>query len=373
MSAVQTPFLSLPHLPRRVTAAREKCGLTQAQLAQKLAFRDRQTLSAIEAGLRRVTAEELLALTAATGVDMEYFTDPFRLVGEGSFSYRARGFDKKELDQFEEVARRWIAAWHYLGRRKGEKTNALRPRLAIRQGSTFEEAQTAGEEVGRDLELGSVPSEKLPMALEERFELLVLNVDMPSGISGAACQVGNGEVIFVNRHEAVGRRNFSLAHELFHVLTWDALPPERVDRENPTAYKQKRVEQLADNFAGALLMPAKILEQMYDRRPAAANSEDWIAAAAAHFGVSTTALRWRLVALNRMTKEEALNAKEPQNPQLGESEMPALFSRRFLQRIAWGIDRGEISARKAAEILSVEVSELQPLFSTQGLAVVIGL
>lgn len=373
MHGDNSPLLSLPQLPRRVTAAREKAGLTQAVLAQKLAFNDRQTLTAIEAGLRRVTAEELLALMDATGVDMDFFTDPFRLVGEGSFSYRASGVDETELDQFEERARSWIAAWGYLGERKGEKTTALRPRLAIREYSTFEEAQLAGEAVGRELKLGAVPSDNLVSALEEQFGLLVLQVEMPIGVSGAACQVGNGEVILVNCKEAAVRRNFDIAHELFHVLTWDALPPERVDRENPSGYKQKRTEQLADNFAGALLMPAELLKPFWERRAFAPNIGEWIAAAAAHFGVSTLALRWRLVALGWMTKKEAEAVKEPPRSKTVKDTPLAAFSRRFLERIAWGIDRGEISARRASEILGVEIGELQGLFSAQGVSVKIGL
>jgi Zn-dependent peptidase ImmA (M78 family)/transcriptional regulator with XRE-family HTH domain len=373
MSNVESPLLSLPQLPRRVTAAREQSGLTQAALAQKLAFNDRQTLAAIEAGQRRLTAEELLALMTATGVEMEFFTDPFRLIGEGAFSYRASGFDEKKVNAFEEKARSWIAAWRYLGERKGERSKALRPRLAIRQGSTFEEAQIAGEDVGRELKLGGVPAEKLASAIEQQFGLLVLHVEMPPGISGAACQVGNGEVIFVNRNEASVRRNFDLAHELFHVLTWDALPPERVDRESPTSYKQKRVEHFADNFAGALLMPANLLKPLWDRRTSAPSLGEWIAAAAAHFGVSTSALRWRLVALDWMTKTEAEATKEPKNSSFGKTVAPAAFSRRFLEQIAWGIDHGEISARKAAEILGVQVTDLQPLFAAQGVALIIGL
>ena len=38
-----------------------------------------------------------------------------------------------------------------------------------------------------------------------------------------------GATILVNRHEPRGRRSFDLAHELFHVLTWDAMPPERIE------------------------------------------------------------------------------------------------------------------------------------------------
>jgi len=44
----------------RIKALREQKGLSQEDLARAFGFKDRQTLSAIETGERRVTAEELL-------------------------------------------------------------------------------------------------------------------------------------------------------------------------------------------------------------------------------------------------------------------------------------------------------------------------
>ncbi len=103
-----------------MTAARELAKLTQTQLSQKVGFKDRQTLAAIEAGQRQVAVKELMALIKATGKDLDFFTDPFRIVGEGGFSYRAGGTSEIELDQFEEQAGQWLALWRFLGDRRGD-------------------------------------------------------------------------------------------------------------------------------------------------------------------------------------------------------------------------------------------------------------
>ena len=50
-----------------------------------------------------------------------------------------------------------------------------------------------------------------------------------------------------------GRSHFDLAHELFHVLTWDAMPPERLEEARETG--GSRVEQLANSLAASVLMP----------------------------------------------------------------------------------------------------------------------
>src|SRR5215213_4984351 len=101
-------------IARRIRALREERGLTQAALAGSLGFNDRQTLAAIEAGERRVSPEELLRVAQALGVDVDTFLDPYRLIGEGVFSFRAKEVAEPALAAFEEQARRWIATYREL-------------------------------------------------------------------------------------------------------------------------------------------------------------------------------------------------------------------------------------------------------------------
>src|SRR5574337_1675863 len=123
---------------RRLKYGREKLGLTQAQISQKLGFKDRQTVSAIEAGQRKVTAEELLRAMEVLGVDVDYFTDGFRLVGEGRFSWRVdKSATANLLSSFEERAGRWIATYRRLGEIQGVKTAILQPRLGLNERSSF--------------------------------------------------------------------------------------------------------------------------------------------------------------------------------------------------------------------------------------------
>src|ERR1700691_1757583 len=72
----------------RIKALREERKLSQDDLARMFGFRDRQTVSAIETGERRVSAEELLLAVEKLGASLDYFTDPFQLAGEGKFSWR---------------------------------------------------------------------------------------------------------------------------------------------------------------------------------------------------------------------------------------------------------------------------------------------
>ena len=281
---------------RRLKDARERLGLTQQQFAEALRLRHRQTIASIEAGQRRVSARELIQAMQVLGVDLDYFTDPFLLVGEGQFSFRTNGdVEQGVLDRFEQQVGRWIAMYRELSREQGHPPRWLGYKLNLSSHSSLEDAQAAGEAAVDLWALGPRPAERLRSAMEERLGILVLQVDAPAGVSGAASRVRELSCAFVNRQESEGRRNFDLAHELFHLLTWDALPPARTAATDATRRgKQWRVEKLAENFAAALLMPEEIVRCHWESRAPLANLHDRINKVAAHLKVSALACKWRL-------------------------------------------------------------------------------
>jgi XRE family transcriptional regulator, fatty acid utilization regulator len=364
--------LSLPDLGRRVAFARDRIGFSQEQMADKLGFRDRQTIQAIEAGHRRVAIEEMVQLISITGQSLDFFTDPFCLIGEGNFTFRAGQVDETSLQQFQERAGRWIALWRHFAAKSEQTPNPLRFRLAIDEHSSYEDAQAAGEELGKLWRLGDVPSEALRKTAEDHLDLLILDIEMPEGISGAACQLQSGDAILINRQEHQGRRNFDLAHEIFHVLTWQALPPRRVDKTGPKGYKDKRIEQLAENFAGSLLMPRPLVKHHWEARPEEVEIHDWLKAVAKHFRVTAIALKWRLFCLDLLKKTDLSDIDDERlvlssANETGQREVPAAFSRRFMEKMGWAIDRGELSVRRLASLLEITIEDLAELFNAHGL------
>ena len=98
----------------------------------------------------------------------------------------------------------------------------------------------AGERFAAEFKLGPIPAEKLPEVMERKLGILVLMVDAIDGVSGAACRLPDLDAVLINRHEVAGRRNFDLAHELFHVLTWDTMPPEYVEEATEYSKNSRR-------------------------------------------------------------------------------------------------------------------------------------
>jgi XRE family transcriptional regulator, fatty acid utilization regulator len=353
-------------ISRRLKHAREKSGLTQAQLSEKLGFKDRQTLAAIEAGQRKILAEEMVEAARALNVDLDYFTDSFRLDGEAKFSWRsARNAPSNLLEDFEARAGRWIATYRKLGTRGSAAAGPLQYRLPLTERSTFEEARAVAEGLGQQWELGEIPALNLEGRLREKLGALVLYVDAPAIISGAACQLPGLNAVLINRKEPEGRRHYDLAHEAFHLLTWEQMPPAHTETEIPRGGKGKRIEQLADNFASALLMPERTLTPRWQAR-GEGDIHGWLNTTASELLVTAVALKWRLVQLGWLTKAELSEIKDTKLTANGrpkkDQSVPRLFGPEFVERLHTALSEGELSVRRAASLLQMTIEDIADLF-----------
>ena len=356
---------------KRIKALREERKLSQENLAEIFGFNDRQTVSAIETGARRVTAEELVLAVERLGTPLEYFTDPFLLAGEGRFSWRQTSVGAEKLEAYERRAGRWIAAFRTLAPQVGREAPLMRRALGLARHSRFEDAMRAGERFVAEFGLGPAPATRLADVMERELGILVLMVDADRSISGAACRLPELDAVLIARHEVAGRRHFDLAHELFHILTWDAMPPEHFEEAMETG--GSRVEQLANNFAAAVLMPAGTLARFGDWSLLA---EDELIgrlnAAADELHVMASALKWRLVALGalspataRALPDAALRHNGREN---AENVPPAPFSRPFMEIIGLAVAEGLVSVRRASALLDLTVEDLADLFTAHGVA-----
>ena len=356
---------------KRIKALREERGLSQEHLARIFGFKDRQTVSAIETGNRQVTAEELVLAAERLDTSLEYFTDPFRLAGEGRFSWRRTDIGAEQLEAYEPKAGRWVAAFRTLAPRVGREAPLMRRKLNLVPRSSYEDAMRAGERFVAECGLGDTPATRLADVVERQLGILVLMVDADRGISGAACRLPELDSVLIARREVAGRRHFDLAHELFHILTWDAMPPEHVEDALETS--SNRVEQLANNFAAAVLMPASALRRFGDWGECSQGALiARLNAVAENMHVTASSLKRRLVAAGGISKAAVHAIPDASLRHNGRDHVldvpPALFSRPFMEVIGLAVESGVVSVRRAAALLDSNVDELADLFAVHDIA-----
>lgn len=361
------------HIGKRIKGLREAHHMKQTELAAILNIKDRQSVSALENGSRRVTSDELIRVVEYFKVSLQELSNPFLLSGKQGFSWRQDHVAAEELDRFERKAGEWIGAFKVLSEAGGISKRKLLPNLQLTHLSSFEHAIAAGESVAEFLALPEdAPSFGLAEAIEDKLDILVLMVDAIPGVSGAACHLAEINAILINRAESPGRRRADLAHELFHILTWDVMQPERVESSNFTldiplnrkVLRNERIEQLADNFNFGLLMPSWSLDTL----PEARIDAEWLNAAANKLGVSSINLKWRLVNSKRIPEmaripNEKLVELARRNT---DGPKPAVYSRRFLDVVGRAISSGKVSAMRMAKMLASSMEEFGEQFDAHG-------
>lgn len=372
------------NIGQRVKALREAAGMSQEALAVVLGIESRQSVSELERGKRKLNADELVTLVEKFDVTFEQLTNPFLLSAKDSFSWRQRDVPEDDLNRFEARAGEWIGAYHELSRLNATPLRNLMPRLGMTHDSSFEEAVEAGERVFAELELGERPALALADALQDKLGILVLMVNAIDGVSGAACRLHSLNAILINRHESAARRNSDLAHEVFHLLTWDQMKPERVEsaddawstEENgrrapnraPTRSEKRnqRIENLADNFASGLLIPSAELDRIGEPH---GDLVEWLTDAAIELGISARGLKWRLVNSGRhpeIAKVANVDLDYAARAR-GEAVPPPPFSKRFVRTLIKAMEGGHISTSRAARLTDLSRSDLAELCKVYGL------
>nr|MDA3834814.1 ImmA/IrrE family metallo-endopeptidase [Spirochaetales bacterium] len=229
--------------------------------------------------------------------------------------------------------------------------------------SSYDEADDAAEWLIQEWELGKAPAHAMIYAAVKRMPTLrVFYIDPPEGISGAACRLTGLDVILINRNDNPARRNFDFAHELFHILTWDRMPPDRMDVEKPLNEKGRRAEKLANKFASRLLMPKSALQQQWEQREPNLPVAENLHHVGAFFQASAQAVYWRLVNDGLLHKKEVQDYRDLPDPDSSPEPCPPLYSKAYMERLSDGLQAGRLTVRKAGNILGLSIDELSGLF-----------
>lgn len=251
----------------RIRRAREKAGLSQQELAQRLGYSSPATVSNMEAGERRITVSDLSSVSEALGVSLEHLL-PLAPADTSSrqFSLRAVG-----IQNINPSARRAVVAFLTFAETHAQRCARLPAGLQRKQ---------PGAAASAILHLASATAAPIsPTDVARQLAIPVFDWSFGDEISGIFVNFGGRTAIGVNEDHPPVRQRFTVAHELGHFVyaDHDAIVFDYLGRERGFSFEMPEnadSERTANQFAADLLMPA-----------------DWVREDVARHGPDLTLLR----------------------------------------------------------------------------------
>lgn len=349
------PITTQADLGKRIALARDEAGLTQAELASTVNL-DRTALAKLEAGTRKVSATELIALAAALDrpIDWFAFESPPAVVSRRHDP--SAGGLSAVLDRTVERLGRDI---DFLVDQGVLATPTTRQQLPMPK--DFGDAEQLADKARALMGVPTGPLHDLQSACEQ-VDLMAFAIDLgESGGDAAYIEVDSYGVALVNGATDPGRRRFNLAHELGHHLVGDAYAPEAaitVDGDT---------ERLLNVFAAHLLMPRGPVTELWNE---SASQDQRLAAVAISAGFRTS---WsatcghlrNLDLIDAGTREYLMNAPPRRGDyvELGvrwvaELEAPSVPSK-YGRRVVGAFRAGKLTASRTVELLWGTVNEIE--------------
>ncbi len=334
-------------LGQRISQARLDVGMTQAELGRAVGL-DRTAIAKLEAGTRKVSATELVALASALHRPIDWFVveSPPSVVSRRSDALvggRSQMLDIKIDGLARDVA--------FLIEQGILADAGTRPALDLP--SDLEGAEALAKQARLLMDAPDGPLCDLQRA-SEQVGLLAFALDLGAAAGDAAyVEVGNMGVALINGRIDPGRRRFDLAHELGHHLFGDAYAPE------VSVASSDDMEKLINAFAVHLLLPREAVTEQWraiadqDRRLAAV-------AVSVKFRASWTATcsQLRTLGLIDAVERERFAATPPTGADfiaigerwVAELEAPAIPPE-YGKRVLGAYRAGRLSAARTVELL----------------------
>jgi len=352
----------------RLRYGRERANLTLKQVEERTGI-GQSSLSEYEGGKRDPRLSQLQALADLYRRSVSFF------LGEGDIPREVVLWRKEPPpDSAADIQAQFLRLceqYHNLEVWCGERLPCLLPRAEGEPaGYGYSDAERLAYRVRSELQLGDRPGQSLLRVLEEACGIKVFHHSFePTG--SAACTVSEtyGPAILLNTKHVRWRRNFDLAHELFHILTWHVF--RTGDEKDALASEQE--EKLATCFARHLLMPTEATRLAVNSAiKNDAITFDDLFDIARQFDVSVEALLWQMNFICRLDKKEVQSAISRYQATSGmwedrERDDPPMRPVRFAVLAVKAFHSGEISQGRLAEYLGISRREAMHFFEQEAL------
>lgn len=251
-------------IARRLREARELASISQNEASDVLGL-PRTAVTQIEGGNRSVSTLELAKLADLYRRPLAWFLAEAPDAEEDvvvALHRIAPGLDeapevRSEVDRCVRICREGVSLEELLGREGRDGTPAYRESVPRSTGEAVMQGERVAEQERKRLELGSAPVADITELLGDQG-IWASVVELPHTMSGLFLHHRSiGMAVLVNARHVRARQRFSLAHEYAHAL----LDRDRVVGVSSADNSSERIEQRANAFAAAFLLPEAGLEE----------------------------------------------------------------------------------------------------------------
>lgn len=360
---------------QRIKAERERKKISQEKLAIALGWNHHQIVSDVEQGKREIKAWELYEIANFLHVDMDILMGskesqkPPYVLWRQKPAQNEKIFEARFINECNNYL--WIEEALSNAKTHSSVVSEELPRKKIDLAHfTLEHAYQLAESIRQCMALGDFPTAQLLGVLEDRYRIKFI-VDNDEMEPSAACSRSEkGCFILINGRNAEVRQYFSIAHELFHLITWDQEMLKLVDGSQE--YHEKN-EQLANAFAAGLLIPKEKLEIESSKICAHKSMKPSdVIALAEQFQVSKEAMLYRMLNIGLISRKQLNEIKERlqtvSNLKISSQTIAHFLRSKYVRLVYLGLEHVKISRAKASKLLNVDLCDLSDLFNEYGFA-----
>ncbi len=348
-------------LTDRLKHARRKAGFNLREVEERTGI-GQSSLSEYEAGKRTPRLAQLQALAEVYRRSITFFFAEDEPAPEVVL-WRQRPDDAVASD-IERKFLRLCEQDHNLEVWCAERRACDLP-IASGNASDFDypDAERLSYDVRAKLKLGDRPGQSLLPVLAEVCGVKLFHLRFePTGTAACAVSASFGSAVLLNANNVRWRRNFDLAHELFHLLTWSVF---RTGTDDDGHVASEREEKFATCFASNLLMPDEVTRVVVNSatRDGKIGFDD-LFKIAREFDVSGEALLWRIHFLSRNRKDDSETRSDIARfnkffraSEEREKDTPLERPARFVALAEKALRRGHMSQGRFAEYLNISRRE----------------
>jgi Zn-dependent peptidase ImmA (M78 family)/transcriptional regulator with XRE-family HTH domain len=348
---------------KRLKVAREAIGYTLKKVEEQTEIGS-SSLSDFENAKREPKFSELAKLAEVYKKSVEFFLSDEQPI-EPVMLWREKPAVDEEKKRIQAGFEQLCEQYHRLEVATGQKQKVKLPEPDVVNPKEFffGDAEAFARKVRNQFYLGDIPSTSLKKVLEEKCYVKIFHLEF-SGSAISSYSPIYDYAILLNSGALTKqwRRNYDLAHELFHLCTMNIFKSLRSTEDLPAEDEEK----FANAFASVLLMPEEALRARIGlfQNDKGGMSLDQVDDIAREFGVSIDALTYRIANIYRIPRDKnemflraAKQLAEAHKPR--DSEKPDKFPERYCSLAIRAFREGKISQIMFARYMDLSYKQAQ--------------